>query len=859
MSQHVRRAPLAITSGLIATLALACGHSKQFEDAFEKSKGQPVTGSGGTGNGGSTSGSAGMSGSAGTGGSSAMGGTGPATVCGDAPSQQFDSTVMKAYAPDKALLDQVDSIVGNMNLEERISQMLGVDTTPGNHDYYDIERSPDVTLASGTLLRGYNYRDAGHGVNLDAGQSKSPHGARASDGNDFSTVFPAVSLRAASWDVDLERRLGEAMGDETAASMNNMLLAPCMNIIRHPYWGRTQETYGEDSYHVGRMATAFTVGLQKYVTGCAKHFAANNVEQFRAKQDALIEDEQTLREIYGRHFEMVIRDGGVGCIMASYNLINGVKSTQNKKLLTNILRLPPEQGGMGYRGLVISDWWAMPGDQEGSGDAATDKGFAKDAANAGLDIEVPWTIHYSFQNLASLVDSGEVDAKVIEGAAKHIIEQKLRFNSLYGDSPWGLTPSQARLAPGTASIETNMTHEDLAEEATIKSAVLLKNGDTTPVLPLQNATTIGVVGLTLPVNLISTTPPKSGTDFNFAETPAVGDRGSSRVNCDPARGIGPTAGLKATAPTGVTVTSYTGADPATAIAGIKAADPSVVVVVVGYTPGDEGEEYAINAGGDRSTLTLPSNQEALVTAALDMGKPTVIIIESGSVVAVPWLSHTNKNQATIWGGYGGVRGGAALGKLIFGQANFSGKMPLAWPANDSQLQPFKNDGPNGEGTKMSYYFGYRRYDQLGMNSQLTFEYGHGLSYSTFKYENLTVPCLDEASSNAIVNVTVDITNTAGPAGDEIAFLFIKPPTPPAGITGHRPVKELKSFARVSLGMGEKKTVNLPIRIQDLRRWEGGETGHWTIDPGDYGIMVGPSGADADLAKLPMATLKVKGG
>ena len=162
-------------------------------------------------------------------------------------------------------------------------------------------------------------------------------------------MFPAASIRAASWDMALEKRVGEASGDETAASLNNMLLAPCMNIIRHPYWGRTQETYGEDTYHTGRMATAYTVGLQEYVTGCAKHFAANNVEKNRSSQNAIM-NEQTLREIYARHFEMVVQDGGVGCIMASYNKINGNKNTQNKHLLRDILKAPVEQGGMGYQG-----------------------------------------------------------------------------------------------------------------------------------------------------------------------------------------------------------------------------------------------------------------------------------------------------------------------------------------------------------------------------------------------------------------------------------------------------------------------------------------------------------------------------
>src|SRR5262249_45063043 len=154
---------------------------------------------------------------------------------------------------------QVNSTLAAMGPAEMASQMIGVPV--GGMDYYDIERSPDIEVPGKGKIRGYNYRDAGHGVNLDAGQKNN----RPPDGSDFSTVFPTTSIRSASWDMDLEKRVGEAIGDETAGSLNNMLLAPCMNIIRHPYWGRTQETYGEDSYHTGRMATAFTVGLQQHV------------------------------------------------------------------------------------------------------------------------------------------------------------------------------------------------------------------------------------------------------------------------------------------------------------------------------------------------------------------------------------------------------------------------------------------------------------------------------------------------------------------------------------------------------------------------------------------------------------------
>src|SRR6187399_373976 len=210
---------------------------------------------------------------------------------------------MKSYCVPDEVAAKVKSTLQSMNQGQRAQQMMGID----ERDYRDIERSPDVDVPGVGKIRGYRYRDAGHGVNLDAGQDN-----RIDDqGKNFATVFPTASLRAASWDLELEKRVGQAIGDETAASRNNMLLAPCMNIIRHPYWGRTQETYSEDTYHVGRMATAAAVGIQRYVVACAKHFAANNIERYRSRQDARMEDEQTLRESFLRHFEMVVRDGGV--------------------------------------------------------------------------------------------------------------------------------------------------------------------------------------------------------------------------------------------------------------------------------------------------------------------------------------------------------------------------------------------------------------------------------------------------------------------------------------------------------------------------------------------------------------------
>lgn len=832
MSRSVFVSPSSITA-VLAVLLAACGHSQQTLDAYEESKKQ--LGSGGEDD------------DDGPGGVSEL-----ILDCSSPETQQFDPNSMSGYSVSEDIQEEVDSVLSLMSPAAKANQMMGIDGSSRN--YRDIERSPDVEVPGVGTIRGYRYRDAGRGVNLDAGQDNRPD-----DGNNFATAFPSPSLRAASWDVVLERRIGAAIGDETVASKNNMLLGPCMNIVRHPFWGRTQETYGEDMYHVGRMASAFTVGVQEYVVGCAKHWAGNNIEDGRATQNAVM-TEQTLREIYGRHFEMVVQDGGMGCIMAAYNLVNGIKSTQNEHLLRTVLKGPVEDGGFGFEGLVLTDWWAMPGDQTVP-DAATAQSVTIEAVNAGTDIEVPWTLHYTEATLA------EADQRLVEEAARRVLTQKYRFGSALDSDPWGLKAAKSSLTDG--SITPNEDHEDLAEEAVIKSAVLLANGlDDEPVLPLGSVDSIAVVGPDQEFSQVSSSVPKScGHDamdvgqgqtaslractFRFATDPALGDRGSSRVNADPERSVGPFAGIREIAGDDVTVTSGNSA--------ADAEDAEVAVVVVGYTPGDEGEEYYIAAGGDRSSLDLPPGHNDLVWDVLDLGKPTVIIIQSGSIVNLPWLEHSNQQQATVWAGYPAQRGGLGLGKLIFGTdgANFAGKMPMAWPEED-ELIPFKDSATV---TTMDYYFGYREFDRRqymeGDDVDLVFPFGHGLSYSTFEYDNITVPCEGELTKESTFAVTVDITNTSEVDGDEVALLFIKPPPKPSSIDGERPWKELKSFARVSVPAGETVTAQLPVRIQDLRRWEGGENGNWVIDSGEYTILVGKNAEDAENSPLT-ATVTVDG-
>jgi beta-glucosidase len=836
----------SVVSILLTVMSASCGHTRATLDAKEDQLKNPPADDGDDDGGESPT-------------CSTADPSLPQFACGSVASQQFDSKSMQAYCVPDDVKKEVDSLLSVMGPAQKAGQMLGVPV--GNMNWRDIERSPDVVVSGGTI-RGYRYRDAGRGVNLDAGQDNRPDNKK-----NYATAFPSPSLRAASWDPELERAIGSAIGDETAASKNNMNLGPCMNIVRHPYWGRTQETYGEDMYAIGRMAAAYTVGVQDYVVGCAKHYAANNIEKDRAKQSAIM-TEQVLREIYGRHFEMVVQDGAIGCIMASYNLIAmktaagvgmGVKSTQNEHLLRDILKGPVSKGGMGFEGLVITDWWAMPGDQQVV-DSTTAQNDTIQAVKAGTDIEVPWQLHYSEATLAN------ADQQLVDDAARRVLTQKVLFNSAMDDDPWSKKPPTSRLA-ADGSIEANDDHEQLAEETVVESAVLLANGaEGAPVLPLKDDTKkLAVIGLVQNFKQISSSlPPSCGNSedvpqgvtvaarecyFNHGKDAALGDRGSSRVNGDPARSVGPFAGISEVgAEHGVTVTNGKSVD--------EVGDADTVVVVVGYTPGDEGEEYYIQAGGDRSSLNLPDGQNDLVESVLGLNKRTIIIIQSGSIVNLPWLNNANQNQATFWAGYPGMRGGTAYGRLIFGEENFGGKMPYAWVKED-MLFPFKD---SATATEMGYFFGYRLWDKIKYIDQqpvdMVFPFGYGLSYSTFDYKNLSVPCT-EVTKDAVFEVTVDITNSAGPDGDEVVFLFIKPPPKPAGITGDRPWKELKSFARVPVPAGQTVTARLPVRVQDLRRWEGDADGRYVIDSGAYTILVGKNAEDAESGAL-MGTVTVNG-
>ncbi len=754
----------------------------------------------------------------------------PVSCAGIGPNPNAIDRYSQGYTPSPDILARVQSTIAAMSPSDLATQMRGTPYgTAFAVQYNDIQRSMDTGS-----IRGFRYRDASRGMNLgeDMAGSKPNAGVVDNEHVGFSTSFPVSMARGAAFDLDLEYAVGEAIGDEMQAAKETLLLAPCMNLLRHPLWGRAQETYGEDPYHIGRLASALTVGVQQHIAADAKHFMAYDIENNRAANNSAM-DEQTLREIYGRHFRMVVQDGGVASVMASYNLVNGIKSTQNAHTLTDVLR-----NDFGFKGFILSDWWAMPNVNPGATDTTTLKMTAVQAVKAGLDVELPWGLNFS--QLENIVNStGGLTQTDLATAAARVLEQKFRFNADKLSGGVGLGSPRTRFA--SSRVMCDAGHVDLARKAAVESMVLLKNDNGT--LPIAAVTKVAVLGAKVPYRTTNGGSTNTGGTVDFATDVRTGDLGSSRVYHDPTRGIGPFDGIHNTAPAGVTVVhGNTAAD---------AADADFVVVVAGLTAQDEGEEYTL--AGDRVTLGLDAKQtdpryqhaqDDLIQSVAALGKPMVVVLEGASVIDMPWLSSV---PAVVMAWYPGQVGGLALGDLLWGNADFSGKLPFTWAKSLADYAPFNGNGT----TTFDYWVGYRYFDHF--NVAPLFPFGHGLSYTQFEYRQLQLGCSD-MSQGAVMPVVVNVANTGTVVGDEVVLVFVSFPDTKA----RRPPKELKGFARVHLEAGQEKQVTIKVRLSDLDYFQmdspTGTTGKWVVESGNVKVMVGGSSANLPLS----ATVKVNG-
>jgi beta-glucosidase len=618
-----------------------------------------------------------------------------------------------------------------------------------------------------------------------------------------STCFPCSMARGATFDIDLERRIGEAMGKEARAQGCTLSGAVCINLLRHPAWGRAQETYGEDPHHLGQMGAALGLGIQAHgVIATVKHFALNSMENARFVIDVSVDD-RSLHEIYLPHFKHCL-DAGIGSVMSAYNKVNGEYCGQNRWLLTDILR-----SEWGFRGFTHSDW--VMGVHQPYG------------ASAGLDIENPEPIVFG-ERLLKAVAEGLVEPQVIDLACRRILETQDRICNR--DLP---------LEDYGPALVASAEHRALALEAAEKSAVLLENDGT---LPFDRAKVrkLALLG-------------------HLAALENIGDNGSSRVR--PPEIVTVLTGLR----------TYLGEDAllvgdeddlAAAEAAARSAD--AVVVVVGYTAEEEGEfipsdmtlgqagsvsvpevlkearkmapPRPADIGGDRVDLRLPPAQVELIEAAVRSGKPVVVVIVAGSAVLVEeWRDHASAILQTF---YGGMAGGTALARLLFGEVSPSGRLPFT-VAKDAEHYPFFDR--DARAITYDYWHGYAKLLKEGHEPRYAF--GHGLTYSSVTQRALTVH-----NSGDRLAVEVALRNDGSCAVDEVVQLYVACP----GTVQPRWPRALKAFARVpQLQPGETRLVSLSIAFDELR-WRNPATGKWQLEPGTYRIESGRSATDVLLSQ-----------
>jgi beta-glucosidase len=560
--------------------------------------------------------------------------------------------------PQNAAAGEVDALVARLALDEKLRLLAGDLPFP---DVFRMGRRynafPYTAAAVPRLgLDGIRFCDGPRGVVLGA-----------------STAFPVAMARGATFDPELEEAIGDAIGVEARAQGANLFAGVCVNLLRHPAWGRAQETYGEDPHLLGEMGAALVRGSQRHVMACVKHFACNSMENARFKVDVRI-DEADLRDLYLPHFRRCV-DAGAASVMSAYNKVNGTWCGSSRALLTDVLRRE-----WGFEGFVMSDFVLGV---RGSGSAAV---------AAGLDLEMPSRIR--FRTLARALAAGRLTAGEVDGAVRRLIRTQLAFRGR------GEPDRYRRDAVASASPRA------LARRAAERSIVLLRNeapvGATAPLLPLARAEIgrIAVIG-------------------RLASSPNTGDHGSSRVH--PPAVVTPLDGLRAR---GIDLLESANDDPAAARAVARVAD--VAVVVVGYTFRDEGEYLFFLAGGDRRELTLRREHEDLIATVAAANPRTIVVLMGGSaIVTEAWRSQV---PGLLMAWYPGMEGGHALADILFGDANPSGHLPCTWARSAAQLPPFDR---NASVASYGPLHGYRL--MQAERRDPAFWFGFGLSYTRFSY------------------------------------------------------------------------------------------------------------------------------
>ncbi|WP_186345201.1 glycoside hydrolase family 3 C-terminal domain-containing protein [Nocardioides deserti] len=623
-----------------------------------------------------------------------------------------------------------------------------------------------------------------------------------------TTTFPSGVAQASTWDPVLQRRLGRAIGKEAHQKGINVMLAPGMNIARTSFGGRNFEYFGEDPHLAARTAVSVIRGIQDNpVLADAKHFAVNNQETDRMTVDARV-GERAMREIYLPAFEAAVKEARVGSVMCAYNRVNGPYACQNDALLTKVLR-----DDWGFDGFVVSDWGAVHSTAR--------------SAMAGLDLEMnavesplptggiygAGNRFFGADHLRAALRSGALTRARLDDMVRNIVRPMFE-HGLFD------RPVRPGLLPFIRDV-SSPAHLSLARRVAAEGTVLLKNRSA--LLPLDRAggRTSAVIGW-------------AANPVGAANATAGG--GSSHGSGLPPRVVSPLQGILAQAARNgdrvVYVEGSTGLDARLAAA---AADVAVVVATDGATEGSDRPDLGLRPSVCLTVFcsAIPIEQERMIEAATAANPRTVVVLDVGGPVRMPWLA---KAGAVLVPWYGGLEHGNALADVLYGVREPGGRLPQTFPTAERQV-PFTRAQYPGKAGRATYseglLVGYRWFD--AKRKEPMFPFGYGLGYTRFRYSGLAVR---RDGAGAVVSFRV--TNTGGRAGADVPQVYV---AAPAG--RGEPPRQLKGFRKVRLAAGRSTQVRVRLDRRAFARWDS-RRDRWAVDPGRYGVLVGPHSRDLRL-------------
>lgn len=644
--------------------------------------------------------------------------------------------------------------------------------------------------------------------------SDGPHGVRVEHGRDWEadknvydsgTYLPTGVCLAATWNPELGYEFGKVLGSEANFRGKDIILGPGINIIRTPVNGRNFEYQSEDPFLVSRMVVGYIKGVQDQgISACVKHYLANNQEVNRNFVNVHM-SERALREIYMPGFKAAITEGKSNTIMGSYNLFRGQYATQNSYLINHILK-----DEWNFKGAVISDWGAVHNTIEALWNGCD--------LEMGTDLSMlphpDYSKFFMGDTVLKLVRSGKIPESLVDEKVKRILYVMMRTNMLEGKRKTGEYNTAA--------------HQQTAARIAEEGIVLLKNNN---ILPLPaSVKSIAVIG------------------YNAERKQSMGG-GSSQVKAF--YEITPLEGLRKLVGGNIDITYNPGykiergakADPVLIQQAVDAASKAEVVILVGgWTHGYNYHVWSDNAydaeDTDKPDMFLPFGQDELFKAVLKVNSRTVIVLMGGGPVDMSqWI---NQSKGIIQAWYPGMEGGNVLAKIIFGQLNPSGKLPMTFPKKLADVAAHKLGTYPHDSKKNLYYLddiyvGYRYYDTYKVDPE--FAFGFGLSYTNFEYSNLKL-----SSSGGNTTVSFIIKNNGKMAGADVAQVYVHQQKS----TLARPEKELKGFSKIFLKPGESKQVSISLGPGSFEYFND-RLNKWVTEPGVFDIMVGNSSRDIKLS------------